>query len=222
MIAACSTGGHAATRPATATTTTLSPEAAMAAWRTAHTGLPGRVFSAIDHDLDGTGCTDYNTPVTPGVDDPVGHDAMVAWIDLANVLDQLLLDCSKIVWEQHGLTSETNPQDATLPQRASDDLRVLFGDAVPTTTTSTTVKSFPSKPLTEFDDGFYDVGDVPGWITPGTYVVNGPVLNCYWVRRDFNGNVIDSHFGDSDGVTVTIAPTDALFESASCGHWTRQ
>ncbi|WP_204815144.1 hypothetical protein [Mycobacterium riyadhense] len=58
-------------------------------------------------------------------------------------------------------------------------------------------------------------------IQPGTYKT-GRVENCYWARLDGQGNIIDNNMVSlSESVVVTIAQSDAAFESDNCGTWTR-
>ena len=73
---------------------------------------------------------------------------------------------------------------------------------------------------TSFDEGAYIVGTD---IEPGTYRSGGS-SGCYYARLSgFTGgleNIIAN--GNADAPTVvTIAPTDAGFESQRCGTWTR-
>ncbi len=73
---------------------------------------------------------------------------------------------------------------------------------------------------TSFDEGAYIVGTD---IEPGTYKNSGS-SGCYYARLSgFTGdfeNIIAN--GNSDAPTVvTIAPTDAGFESQRCGTWTK-
>ena len=73
---------------------------------------------------------------------------------------------------------------------------------------------------TSFDEGTYIVGTD---IEPGTYRNSGS-SGCYYARlAGFTGdfeNIIAN--GNTDASTVvTIAPTDAGFESQRCGTWTR-
>jgi hypothetical protein len=73
---------------------------------------------------------------------------------------------------------------------------------------------------TSFDDGIYIVGTD---IEPGTYRSSGS-SGCYYARlRNFSAdlNSIIAN-GNTDAPTVvTIAPTDAGFESQNCGTWTK-
>ena len=72
---------------------------------------------------------------------------------------------------------------------------------------------------TSFGDGTYIVGTD---IDPGTYRNSGSA-GCYYVRlsgftHDFS-NIIANQNTDAQAV-VTIAPTDARFQSKRCGTWT--
>src|SRR5215203_1029292 len=71
-----------------------------------------------------------------------------------------------------------------------------------------------------FGAGAYIVGTD---IEPGTYRNSGGT-NCYYERlRGFNGgmNAIITNGNTSNPTIVTIAPTDAGFQSNSCGTWTK-
>src|SRR5215217_7541608 len=71
-----------------------------------------------------------------------------------------------------------------------------------------------------FSDGTYQVGTD---IQPGTYRNSGG-RNCYWERlRGFDGgmNAIIANGGSNNPSIVTIAPTDAGFQSQGCGTWTK-
>jgi hypothetical protein len=73
---------------------------------------------------------------------------------------------------------------------------------------------------TSFGAGAYIVGSD---IEAGTYRNSGG-NNCYWERlRDFNGgmNAIIANGGTNNPTIVTIAPTDAGFQSDGCGTWTK-
>ena len=73
---------------------------------------------------------------------------------------------------------------------------------------------------TSFGAGAYIVGTD---IEPGTYRNSGG-NNCYYERlRGFNGgmNAIIANGGSNNPSIVTIAPTDAGFQSQSCGTWTK-
>jgi hypothetical protein len=73
---------------------------------------------------------------------------------------------------------------------------------------------------TSFGAGAYIVGTD---MEPGTYRNSGG-RNCYWERlRGFNGgmNAIIANGGSNNPSIVTIAPTDAGFQSKGCGTWTK-
>lgn len=73
-------------------------------------------------------------------------------------------------------------------------------------------------PQTAFDDGTYLVGTD---IQLGTYKSDG-TGPCYWARlSDTSGSldaIITNHAGDGPAV-VTIAASDAAFQSQGCGTW---
>lgn len=71
-----------------------------------------------------------------------------------------------------------------------------------------------------FDDGMYIVGVD---FVAGTYRVDAK-NGCYWERmRDFTGglNSIIANDNTKGSTIVSIAPSDAGFESDGCGHWTK-
>ncbi len=58
-------------------------------------------------------------------------------------------------------------------------------------------------------------------IQPGTWQT-GTVSDCYWERLDSQGNIIENNMVSlSQSVVVTIAESDAAFNSQDCGAWTR-
>ena len=58
-------------------------------------------------------------------------------------------------------------------------------------------------------------------VTPGTYISEGDIENCYWARQDDSGNVIENNFVPSARrVRVTIEASDYGFDSTGCGSWT--
>lgn len=68
--------------------------------------------------------------------------------------------------------------------------------------------------------GVYRVGED---IQPGTY--RSEADSCYWARlAGFSGSLGDIIANDNVSGTayVTIAPSDAAFETSRCGDWTRQ
>jgi hypothetical protein len=73
---------------------------------------------------------------------------------------------------------------------------------------------------TSFGAGAYIVGTD---MVPGTYRNSGG-NNCYYERlRDFTGsmNSIIANGNTNNPTIVTITPTDAGFQSQSCGTWTK-
>jgi hypothetical protein len=76
-------------------------------------------------------------------------------------------------------------------------------------------------PHPNFSDGTYQVGTD---IQPGTYRTREGSPNCYYERlRDFTGgmNSIIANGITNNPSIVTIAPTDAGFQSQNCGTWTK-
>ncbi len=76
-------------------------------------------------------------------------------------------------------------------------------------------------PAISFNDGTFIVGND---IEPGTYRTSGGGNNCYYARLSgFGGtdsDIIANENSDGSAI-VTIAPTDAGFQSAGCGTWTQ-
>jgi hypothetical protein len=73
---------------------------------------------------------------------------------------------------------------------------------------------------TSFDEGTYIVNTD---IDPGTYRNSGST-GCYYVRLSgFSGGMegIIANQNSNEPAVVTIAPTDAGFQSQRCGTWTR-
>ncbi len=87
---------------------------------------------------------------------------------------------------------------------------------------STSNNGTTAVPKTIFGDGIWAVGKD---IAPGTYSTNKGGNGCYWARtRDLSGS-LDSVIVNGVGIghiTVTIAPTDAGFETQRCGTWRRE
>lgn len=88
-----------------------------------------------------------------------------------------------------------------------------------TETVAVTITEPAPPPAVAFKDGTYRVGID---IQPGTYQAVAP-NDCYWQRlRGFSGGISDTIVNSFAGQTiVTIAPTDAGFESERCGGWTK-
>jgi len=84
------------------------------------------------------------------------------------------------------------------------------------TTTSTTEPE--SAPVTSFGNGTYEVGSQ---IVAQTYRAAGGT-DCYWARLSSLGGTANDIIADNDALgpaIVTIAPSDAAFESDGCGTW---
>jgi hypothetical protein len=97
---------------------------------------------------------------------------------------------------------------------------------VPITTSSVTTKaSTPSSttttqpvPVTSFGEGTYKVGSQ---IVAQTYRAPGGT-GCYWARLSNPSGGVNEVIADDDAVgpaIVTVAPSDAAFESNDCGTW---
>jgi hypothetical protein len=88
------------------------------------------------------------------------------------------------------------------------------GQTPPTTTTTTA----PHGPGTSFGSGTYVVGT---GIVAGTYHALGG-SGCYWARLSgFGGTLAETISNDlaSGPIIVTIAASDAGFQSSGCGTW---
>lgn len=79
---------------------------------------------------------------------------------------------------------------------------------------------YRANPVAPFADGTFII---PTDVTPGTWQATGGT-SCYWERMSglggTFGEIIGNHFGDGSQI-VTIAPTDAGFQSRSCGTWSK-
>lgn len=111
------------------------------------------------------------------------------------------------------VTSGTSPTTAEAADPAESDTTV--GSTIQTSTTA-------AGPRSTFGAGTHRVGSD---IAPGTYRNSGGSSStCYWARlSDFGGGVgsiIANNLGGGQQV-VTIAPTDAGFESRNCGTWSQ-
>ncbi|MDY7106332.1 MAG: hypothetical protein S0880_34545 [Actinomycetota bacterium] len=77
-----------------------------------------------------------------------------------------------------------------------------------------------SIPARSFGDGVHVVGRD---IRPGTYRGNSDGGACYWARLSAldgeQGSVVASDLVDEGTITLTIAATDAGFETTGCGIW---
>lgn len=77
-----------------------------------------------------------------------------------------------------------------------------------------------TQPMLTFGDGIHIVGTD---IQPGTYRAASFSGSCYWERKSGFGGTIDEIIANSFTTipqVVTIAPSDAGFESDGCGTWT--
>lgn len=95
----------------------------------------------------------------------------------------------------------------------------VAGPASTTVTNLVTVTAPPPPPAVAFADGTFVVGNQ---IQAGTYQASSG-SDCYWARlRGFSGgfgDIIANSFARQ--TIVTIEPSDAGFESKSCGNWTK-
>jgi len=70
-------------------------------------------------------------------------------------------------------------------------------------------------------DGTFQVG---ADIAPGTYRAANPDGFCYWARLSGTGGTLREIIANDNTTgpaVVTIAATDAAFESSGCGGWTK-
>lgn len=69
--------------------------------------------------------------------------------------------------------------------------------------------------------GTYYVGDGDDEITPGDYRTIGGVRNCYWVRKDKKGEIIDNDLVSNapGGVRMTGKASDYEVTMERCGLW---
>ena len=69
--------------------------------------------------------------------------------------------------------------------------------------------------------GTYYVGTASGELAPGKYKAAGAVENCYWVRKDKTGDILDNDLVSNapGGVRITVKPTDYEVTMERCGVW---
>lgn len=69
--------------------------------------------------------------------------------------------------------------------------------------------------------GTYYVGDGDDDIKPGDYRTIGGVRNCYWVRKDKKGEIIDNDLVSNapGGVQMTVKASDYEVTMERCGLW---
>lgn len=72
-----------------------------------------------------------------------------------------------------------------------------------------------------FASGTYYVGDGENEIKPGKYKTAGAAQNCYWVRKDANGEIIDNELvaNAPGGVRMTVRASDHEVTLQGCGIW---
>ena len=65
------------------------------------------------------------------------------------------------------------------------------------------------------------MGDGENEITPGKYKTAGAAQNCYWVRKDANGEIIDNELvaNAPGGVRMTVRASDHEVTLQGCGIW---
>ncbi|MGN7248932.1 hypothetical protein ACTHQ1_14535 [Janibacter anophelis] len=125
-----------------------------------------------------------------------------------------------------GATTSTATSTTTATATVTDPGSTTTTTAPPETTTRTktaTVTAEPPPPATDIPgDGTFEVGvDVQ----PGTYVSGAPASgSCYWSRLSSSsgsGNIIDNNISSGQSI-VTIAASDAFFETSRCDGWTKR
>ena len=69
--------------------------------------------------------------------------------------------------------------------------------------------------------GTYYVGTGTGQIPPGAYRTIGAVQNCYWVRKNKSGGIIDNDMVTNapGGVKLTVKASDYQVTMSRCGVW---
>lgn len=148
---------------------------------------------------------------------------VVSWVGLVLVLAGIGNATEEKGEETVTATASTTTQSVvTLPVTTAPATTVVATTSTTraTTTTTTTSTTVPG-PRSSFGTGTHRVGVD---IVAGTYTAPGG-STCYWARLSgFGGGlgeIIANNLGGGSQV-VTIAATDAGFESRSCGTWTRQ
>jgi len=86
--------------------------------------------------------------------------------------------------------------------------------------------SGPKGDATHPGDGTWGVGPAPAnqTVASGTYETTVPAdsRDCTYIRVALNHTIISTHHARAgQHVTVTIAPTDGLFNTKGCGEWQR-
>jgi hypothetical protein len=115
----------------------------------------------------------------------------------------------------------------TRPTTTTTASSVKPGSSVPVTTSppqtragapTTTTQPAPTPPVTSFGNGTYEVGSQ---LVAQTYRAAGGT-DCSWARLSSLGGAANDVIADGDPLgppIVTVAPTDAAFESEGCGIW---
>ena len=96
------------------------------------------------------------------------------------------------------------------PPALTTSVKVTVKETAP----AVTVTAAPAGPSVAFEDGQYLVGKD---VEPGTYQASATGNECYWVRKDQAGEIIDNDFG----TVATIQDGDFTFQSNRCGSWTK-
>lgn len=109
------------------------------------------------------------------------------------------------------VTTTTETATSTLTPEPAGTVTETATTTVPTTVIETTTLP-PPAPAVAFTDGSYIVGKD---IEPGTY--QATEKDCYWVRKDQAGEIIDNNFG----TVMTVRGSDYLVETNRCGNWTK-
>lgn len=124
-------------------------------------------------------------------------------------------------------SATTSTRTVTSTATVTDPGSTTTTTAPPETTTetkTTTVTAEPPPPETAIPgDGTFEVGVD---IEPGTYVSEEPSgRSCYWARLSKGSgglNDIIANNNSSGQSIVTIAASDAFFETSRCGGWTKR
>lgn len=96
-----------------------------------------------------------------------------------------------------------------------------FGSRGPGTAAPPAVQVPVAPVVAGIGDGTFQVG---ADIAPGTYRAANPDGFCYWARLSGTGGTLREIIANDNTTgpaVVTIAATDAAFESTGCGGWTK-
>lgn len=117
-------------------------------------------------------------------------------------------------------TSRNEAPAANVAQAHSPQATSTSTNATPTATKSPSPSPSPKPHFTTFGNGTWVVGKD---IQAGTYRTRHNSSGCYFARlRGFGGTIDDIIANDNTfaPVVVTIAPSDAGFQSQRCDQWT--